>query len=841
MNSSIGIGFGQHEDLTKRIQNLLHGYTDGDIIKELLQNADDSKASEVEFILDCQNHSTRKVLSDEWKELQGPALIVTNNGEFTQNDLEAIQKLGEGNKSRDRLKTGRYGVGFNAIYNITDCPSLHVRLQDQAYLCIFDPHLHYNIGGTVELPGRRIDSSLIKQDYGDIYEAHLLNGDNMPNTLFRLPLRTKEMADKSKISKKETTVNAIESYFRNIYQYIGDMLLFLVNIRKVKFSVLKMENNKLRKTSENFKAFKYDFTPSDFDIKSKATLSNYVRNPSSRLTAAGNYKTCVQHLSNSVNCCEKHYLLVEQIGFSENVASGKIECDTSKEFFTFPKGAVASTLSGVKCNNCPRIESKFITCTLKGKTYHQIAVQNVFSTLPISTPSGLPVLINGNFLLEYETRRELWVSPSGPERTWNHRILSQCVLPCYLLLLNKLKKNALKNETINTQDLEKQQQEIYKFFPKFIEEKKKNYWHYFSFLFYNEISARNEEILPVAYNNKLLFSCPRDQFIVYVDKNIKPAGQYLHQLSTESSEKPVLLKVLQNVGLHIDLIPTRIAENFEKSGNPLTHISPALIRDRLKKISHDIIVQNGLAIEQSKFKDASSLGTVFDYCMKDINEALHKQKKEELLADFANVESEFIGLPLCLLADNTVSMFSNNNPVFVSPFSSIFQRNQAKFVHKKLVRRLENYKFSNILRRIKLQNFAEMLPDELNEGNFKGKFLMKFGAQNKIEKTWLSIVWEFLKSFKKDLHEHLEEWLLLLARLNSVEFLLPVSQRTSVLYLEAAEDKYAHVIGVLRELPVYVVAERDFVDHNDSSIYQKASKIYPQEFKKDFFWISKQN
>ena len=835
LNSSIGIGFGQHEDLTKRIQNLLHGYTDGDIIKELLQNADDSKASEVEFILDCQNHSTRKVLSDEWKELQGPALIVTNNGEFTQNDLEAIQKLGEGNKSRDRLKTGRYGVGFNAIYNITDCPSLHVRLQDQAYLCIFDPHLHYNIGGTVELPGRRIDSSLIKQDYGDIYEAHLLNGDNMPNTLFRLPLRTKEMADKSKISKKETTVNAIESYFRNIYQYIGDMLLFLVNIRKVKFSVLKMENNKLRKTSENFKAFKYDFTPSDFDIKSKATLSNYVRNPSSRLTAAGNYKTCVQHLSNSVNCCEKHYLLVEQIGFSENVASGKIECDTSKEFFTFPKGAVASTLSGVKCNNCPRIESKFITCTLKGKTYHQIAVQNVFSTLPISTPSGLPVLINGNFLLEYETRRELWVSPSGPERTWNHRILSQCVLPCYLLLLNKLKKNALKNETINTQDLEKQQQEIYKFFPKFIEEKKKNYWHYFSFLFYNEISARNEEILPVAYNNKLLFSCPRDQFIVYVDKNIKPAGQYLHQLSTESSEKPVLLKVLQNVGLHIDLIPTRIAENFEKSGNPLTHISPALIRDRLKKISHDIIVQNGLAIEQSKFKDASSLGTVFDYCMKDINEALHKQKKEELLADFANVESEFIGLPLCLLADNTVSMFSNNNPVFVSPFSSIFQRNQAKFVHKKLVRRLENYKFSNILRRIKLQNFAEMLPDELNEGNFKGKFLMKFGAQNKIEKTWLSIVWEFLKSFKKDLHEHLEEWLLLLARLNSVEFLLPVSQRTSVLYLEAAEDKYAHVIGVLRELPVYVVAERDFVDHNDSSIYQKASKIYPQEFKKDFF------
>ena len=837
LNSSIGIGFGQHEDLTKRIQNLLHGYTEEDIIKELLQNADDSKASEVEFILDCQNHSTRKVLSDEWKELQGPALIVTNNGEFTQNDLEAIQKLGEGSKSRDRLKTGRYGVGFNVVYNITDCPSLHVRLQDQAYLCIFDPHLHYNIGGTVKLPGRRIDSSVIKKHYEDTYEAHLLTGNYIPNTLFRLPLRTKEMADKSKISKKETTVSAIESYFRNIYQYIGDMLLFLVNIRKVKFSILKMENNKLRKTSESFKAFKYDFTPSDFDIKSKATLNNYVRNPFSRSIAAGSYKTCVQHLSNSVNCCEKHYLLVEQIGFSENVASRKIKCDDAfKEFFTFPKGAVASTLSGVKCNNCPSVEREFITCKLKGITYHQVPVQNVFCTLPISTFSGLPVLVNGNFLLEYETRRELWVSLSGRERTWNYGILSQCVLPCYIFLLNQLKKNALENEPIETQDLEKQQQKIYKFFPKFIEGKEKNYWHYFSFLFYNEIFARNEEILPVACNNKkLFFASPRDQFIVYVDENINPAAQYLHHVSTESSQKPELLKVLQNVGLHIDLIPTRIAKNFEESGNPLTHISPALIRDVLKKISHNIIFQNGLTIEQSKFRDSSSLGTVFDYCIKDINEGLHQQKKEELPSYFANIESEFIGLPLCLLADNTVSMFSSNNPVFVSRFSSIFQKNQTKFVHKKLVSRLEKYKFSNILQHIQLQDFVEMLPDELNEGQFKGKFRVKFGTQNKIEKVWLKMMWEFLKSFKKDLNKHLEEWLLLLARLKSVEFLLPVSQRTSILYLEVPEDKFPQVIEVLRELPVYEVAERDFVDYNYSSIYQKAVKIYPQEFKKDFF------
>ena len=835
LNSSIGIGFGQHENLTKRIQNLLRGYTEKDIIKELLQNADDSNATEIKFILDYRNHETEKVLSDEWKKLQGPALIVANNGEFTNNDLEAIQKLGEGNKSRDRLKTGRYGVGFNSVYNITDCPSLHVRLQDEAYLCIFDPHLHYNIGGTIEKPGRRIDSDVIKKDYGDMYEAHLLTGNNMPNTLFRLPLRTKEMAEKSKISNKETTVNAIESYFRNMYQYIGEMLLFLVNIRKIEFSLLKIENNKLRETSEVFTIFKYDFTPSDFDRKSKVILE-YDRNSPSRSTATIAYKTCVQHLSNSVNCCEKHYLLVEQIGFSEIKASRDIKCDMSREFFTFPKGAVASSLRGVKCSHCHGIEEKFNTCQLITKTYGRVAVQNVFSILPIPTSSGLPVLVNGHFLLEYETRRELWVGMGDAEREWNYKILSQCVLPCYIYVLNHCKKHVIETVLMDAkEDIEKKKQEIYKFFPNCIEEKEKNYWHYFNYLFYQEIYARNEEILPVdSIDEKLIFSRPKDQFIVYFDENIQPAAQYLHHLFTERSQKSALLKILQNVGLHVDLIPALIVSNFEKSGNPLSRMSPALIRDRLKKISNDIIFQKVLNIQQSCFKDASTLGTVFDYCMKDINEGFQKKGKEELPLYFAEAELELINLPLCLLADNTVTIFSNNNPVFVSRFSSIFQQNQNRFVHEQLVSGLEKYKCSNILRRAELQDFVEMLPDELNKDKFKRNFIIKFDAQDKIKKIWLNAVWKFLKSFKKDLQEDLGEWSLLLARLNSAEWLLPVSQRTSVLYFDLEDDKFQQIIKVLRELPVYEIPEWSFGNGKCSGRFE-VSQIYPQQFKKDFF------
>ena len=170
--------------------------------------------------------------------------------------------------------------------------------------------------------------------------------------------------------------------------------------------------------------------------------------------------------------------------------------------------------------------------------------------------------------------------------------------------------------------------------------------------------------------------------------------------------------------------------------------------------------------------------------MKDINEGFQKKGKEELPLYFAKAELELINLPLCLLADNTVTIFSNNNPVFVSRFSSIFQQNQNRFVHEQLVSGLEKYKCSNILRRAELQDFVEMLPDELNKDKFKRNFIIKFDAQDKIKKVWLKAVWEFLKSFKKDLQEDLGEWSLLLARLNSAEWLLPVSQRTSVLYFD---------------------------------------------------------
>ena len=131
--------FGQREKLTNRLKRILTGYPcEKEILKELLQNADDAQATEICFIKDPRHHPNEKVFEDSWKPLQGPALCVYNNKPFTNADIEGIRNLGEGSKGEDPNKTGQYGVGFNAVYHLTDVPSFMTKGEDigDVFVCI---------------------------------------------------------------------------------------------------------------------------------------------------------------------------------------------------------------------------------------------------------------------------------------------------------------------------------------------------------------------------------------------------------------------------------------------------------------------------------------------------------------------------------------------------------------------------------------------------------------------------------------------------------------------------------------------------------------------------------
>jgi len=78
-------------------------------IYELLQNAEDPQATEVQFIL--TNSSVK----------------FTHNGErlFTFKDVKSITSIGNSTKRDDATSIGKFGVGFKAVFAYTNTPEIH--------------------------------------------------------------------------------------------------------------------------------------------------------------------------------------------------------------------------------------------------------------------------------------------------------------------------------------------------------------------------------------------------------------------------------------------------------------------------------------------------------------------------------------------------------------------------------------------------------------------------------------------------------------------------------------------------------------------------------------------
>ncbi|KAJ3600803.1 hypothetical protein NHX12_031778 [Muraenolepis orangiensis] len=88
--------------------------------EELIQNADDAGATKVVFIHDENHYGHGSILTDEFEKYQGPALYAYNNARFTSDDWKGIQATGRSVKRKDPNKVGRFGIGFNSVYHITD-------------------------------------------------------------------------------------------------------------------------------------------------------------------------------------------------------------------------------------------------------------------------------------------------------------------------------------------------------------------------------------------------------------------------------------------------------------------------------------------------------------------------------------------------------------------------------------------------------------------------------------------------------------------------------------------------------------------------------------------------
>ena len=247
---------GQTEPLTLRLNRLLDEYRDGlAIIKELIQNADDAGATTVKLLYDKRlNNDKKELLVDPgMKHWQGPALWVYNDQTFTENDFENITKLNAGTKEFDTNKIGKFGLGFNSVYHLTDVPSF---LSGDS-LVIFDPHTCY-LGEALEskdVPGIRIPlSGNMKELSSFKHQFEIFNGvfdarfdfqsdppfSHFDGTLFRLPLRKQEMSEQSLIKNQEYSDSEMRELIQKLKESLEDIILFTENVKHLE--VWEMSN-----------------------------------------------------------------------------------------------------------------------------------------------------------------------------------------------------------------------------------------------------------------------------------------------------------------------------------------------------------------------------------------------------------------------------------------------------------------------------------------------------------------------------------------------------------------------------------------------------------------------
>lgn len=271
-NPGIGERGGQEYPLVKSISGILNGMADGGIeveaavIKELLQNADDAEASEVSVILD--ERVPPRDLPAEYLRLICPAILVRNNKHFQLpadvaagkvDDFTAIRRVALEHKENQVTAAGRFGIGFNSVYFLTDTPVIFSRREVHVFdllhwvpvfegangwifrLDAFPRSSALSVGPVknaknvvdwffppAALGGNRTIQSLANDPNGDFREA-----------VVRLPLRNTTEGEEELQSYRFPDHVARRRVLDKMARQAARAMVFLKTVRRVTFEILR--------------------------------------------------------------------------------------------------------------------------------------------------------------------------------------------------------------------------------------------------------------------------------------------------------------------------------------------------------------------------------------------------------------------------------------------------------------------------------------------------------------------------------------------------------------------------------------------------------------------------
>ena len=759
---SSGIPFGQKEKLTNRLKRILTAYPcEKEILKELLQNADDAQATEICFIKDPRQHPDERVFGESWKPLQGPALCVYNNKPFTKADIVGIQSLGEGSKGDDPNKTGQYGVGFNAVYHLTDVPTFVSSGEEIGdVLCVLDPHYKYVPGATASEPGRMFrETTRLKKMFPHIFSCYLEDKFPIQNsTMFRFPLRTQEMASDSKISKSQVTPEALDDMMEALKGELFEVLLFVNSVRKITLCDIDKVTGKV------LKSYFAEAKISEEDAAKRQQFANYVRQIGKTDDERDDFfpnsikvKKCsyVLNLRDSLGN-EETWLIVQQIGFDNQVQKSIVDAFKKSDLGMLPRGGVACLLE--KKSKQGELESR------RKKAY-------CFLPLPIET--DLPVHINGHFALDPEARRNLWRDEaSGYRSDWNNALITDVIASCYLALLDEVRSyfhlptgHSTEQATVNYSEgaLVEKIEDYEKLFPLAVFDNP--YWETLVRSVYQGMDNKRLRLLPVVR------STPSEGTSATVQLTwLPPTGEggdkayfnnlgesdcfasqpkhYLFQDDIEKEEKRQIERktsfeaMLLQTGFTLVKFSLSVHDVLVKFGVNSLCVSPSSVMEFYKTFnSEDPLCCIGSIpgdVGETLFKNADGVRLVLKYCKDD----------EHFLANLA-------GLPLLLTQDNRLHEFSTSAPKFLSRHYGILPQCREMFVHDHL--RIHIFgdalsRKSPVFKRFCVHDFASNLHRTLPCEYFNtGGYVKWCPTQDSVPNAnWLQKVWMFLNEETKD-------------------------------------------------------------------------------------------
>ncbi|KNC52147.1 sacs protein [Thecamonas trahens ATCC 50062] len=461
----LGSSFGPKLKLTTRLREILAIYPAGvSVLRELLQNADDAGAATLALCLDKREFDTDSLAFPGLAPFQGPALLAYNDAVFSDADFESIQRVGDSGKASLRTKTGRFGIGFCAVYHLTEVPSFVSRSK----LVYFDPSLRSLPRVSAADPGTAID--MTDPGVADALSSHAsqfapyalpagalapgqadydpLAGSNFDGTLFRLPLRTEDQAAASELSKEAFTSDDILQLFDDFAHDAHNMLLFLKHVACVNLLVWE--------AGASAPSLLVSLTAATRSLPPELPLP---RHPLTLLPPSASPRSLLNQVVGSTPTA-----WIEASAASTTVAyvldvtvarSGSPDVTTSLLILQGLTGGQPLALA----TDETLIEFGFTFLPLVGLALplHRGCLGRAFCTLPLPTHTGLAFHINGAFELS-SNRRDIWhgldLTGLGKTRAdWNNALITEGIPPLLSLGLALVSRPGLSAHRLLPADL----------------------------------------------------------------------------------------------------------------------------------------------------------------------------------------------------------------------------------------------------------------------------------------------------------------------------------------------------------------------------------------------------